>query len=79
MRKRLYIGIGVILLIALGGVVFWSALQGNRTEHFILRHMVNENGTLATYRLEDTKAGKGEAKGREALSESARVMATIYT
>lgn len=71
MRKRLYIGIGVILLITLGGVVFWSALQGNRTEHFILRHMVNENGTLATYRLEDTKAGKGEAKGREALSESA--------
>ncbi len=71
MRKRLYIGIGVILLIALGGIVFWSALQGNRTEHFILRHMVNENGTLATYRLEDTKAGTGEAKGREALSESA--------
>ena len=59
LRKRLYIGIGVILLIALGGVVFWSALQGNRTEHFILRHMVNENGTLATYRLEDTKAGNG--------------------
>src|SRR5262249_53186497 len=45
--------------------------QGNRTEHFILRHMMNENGTFATYRLADTKAGKGEAKGREALSESA--------
>ena len=71
MRKRIYIVIGVILLIALGGIVFWSALQGNRTEHFILRHMMNENGTLATYRLEDTKAGTGEAKGREALSESA--------
>ncbi|MBL2486564.1 transcriptional regulator, partial [Klebsiella pneumoniae] len=37
MRKRIYIVIGVILLIALGGIVFWSALQGNRTEHFILR------------------------------------------
>ena len=71
LRKRIYIVIGVILLIALGGIVFWSALQGNRTEHFILRHMMNENGTLATYRLEDTKAGTGEAKGREALSESA--------
>ncbi len=71
MRKRLYIGIGVIFLIALGGIVFWSALQGNRTENFILRHMVNDNGTLATYRLVDTKAGTGEAKGREALSESA--------
>ncbi|MCQ6569660.1 transcriptional regulator, partial [Bacillus mycoides] len=47
MRKRLYIGIGGILLIALGGVVFWSALQGNRTEHFGLLHMVNEIGTLA--------------------------------
>ena len=44
-----------MLLIALGGIVFWSALQGNRTEYFILRHMVNENGTLATYRLADTK------------------------
>ena len=33
--------------------------------------MVNDNGTLATYRLVDTKAGTGEAKGREALSESA--------
>ena len=62
MRKRLYIGIGVIFLIALGGIVFWSALQGNRTENFILRHMVNDNGTLATYRLVDTKAGTGEAK-----------------
>ena len=71
LRKRLYIGIGVIFLIALGGIVFWSALQGNRTENFILRHMVNDNGTLATYRLVDTKAGTGEAKGREALSESA--------
>ncbi len=56
LRKRIYIVIGVILLIALGGIVFWSALQGNRTEHFILRHMMNENGTLATYRLEDTKS-----------------------
>lgn len=71
MRKRLYIGFGVVFLIVLVGIVFWSALQGNRTEHFILRHMVNENGTLATYRLEDTKTGMGEAKGREALSESA--------
>ncbi|PEC06882.1 transcriptional regulator [Bacillus cereus] len=71
LRKRLYIGIGIIFLIALGGIVFWSALQGNRTENFILRHMVNDNGTLATYRLVDTKAGTGEAKGREALSESA--------
>ena len=78
MRKRLYIGIGVIFLIALGGIVFWSALQGNRTENFILRHMVNDNGTLATYRLVDTKAGTGEAKGREALSESA-IMVTVYT
>ena len=63
MRKRLYIGIGVILLIALGGIVFWSALQGNRTEHFILRHMVNENGTLATYRLAGYK-GRERVKRR---------------
>ncbi len=33
--------------------------------------ILNNNGTLATYRLVDTKAGTGEAKGREALSESA--------
>ncbi|PFD44838.1 transcriptional regulator [Bacillus cereus] len=71
LRKRVYIGIGIIVLLALGGSVFWAALQGNRTERFILRHMVNENGTLATYRLADTKAGTGEAKGHEALSESA--------
>lgn len=50
---------------------FWTALQGNRTEYFILRHMINENGTLATYRIADSEEGTDEAIGREALSESA--------
>ncbi|KFN01977.1 transcriptional regulator [Bacillus clarus] len=71
MGKRLYIWTGIIVLIALGGIVFLTAVQGNRTEHFILRHMFNENETIATYRLSDQKAGTSEAKGREALSESA--------
>ncbi|KEK25409.1 glycosyl hydrolase family 8 [Bacillus gaemokensis] len=71
MRKRLYICAAVIIFIVLGGIVFWTALQGNRTEYFILRHMLNDNGALATYRLEDPKVGTSEATGREALSESA--------
>ncbi|HEK9101253.1 transcriptional regulator [Bacillus pfraonensis] len=71
MRKRLYIGIACTLFIVLGGIVFWTALQGNRTEHFIMRHMMNENETLATYRIADSKVGTNEAIGREALSESA--------
>ncbi|MBC6973898.1 transcriptional regulator [Bacillus sp. Xin] len=71
MRKRLYIGIACTLFIVLGGIVFWTALQGNRTEYFIMRHMMNENETLATYRIADSKVGTNEATGREALSESA--------
>lgn len=71
MRKRLYIWIALILFLFLGGLVFFTALQGNRTEHFIMRHMMNENGLLATYRIPDSKVGKDEAKGREALSASA--------
>ena len=71
LRKRLYIGIGIIFLMRFGWNCILVSFTGNRTENFILRHMVNDNGTLATYRLVDTKAGTGEAKGREALSESA--------
>ncbi|MED4651440.1 transcriptional regulator [Bacillus pseudomycoides] len=70
MRKRLYIWIALTLFMVLGGIVFWTALQGNRTEYFIMRHMMNENGTLATYRIADSKVGTNEATGREALSES---------
>ncbi|WP_242144878.1 MULTISPECIES: transcriptional regulator [unclassified Bacillus cereus group] len=71
MNKRLYIWTGMIVLFLLGGLVFLTAFQGNRTEHFILRHMFNENGSLATHRISDPKEGKNEAAGREALSESA--------
>ncbi|MBO1623920.1 transcriptional regulator [Bacillus arachidis] len=71
MRKHLYIWVALVLFMVLGGIVFWAALQGNRTEYFILRHMINENGTLATYRIADPEEGTDEAIGREALSESA--------
>ncbi|WP_243525180.1 transcriptional regulator [Bacillus pseudomycoides] len=71
MRKRLYIWITLTLFLILGGIVFLTALQGNRTEYFIMRHMMNENKTLATYRIADSKVGTNEAIGREALSESA--------
>ncbi|MFD0770698.1 glycosyl hydrolase family 8 [Bacillus sp. CGMCC 1.60114] len=70
MRKRFYLFIVMAALIVLCGVVIWKALQGNGTEQFIIHHMTNENGTLATYRLKSGKQGTDVATGREALSES---------
>ncbi|MFX3660169.1 MAG: transcriptional regulator [Ectobacillus sp.] len=41
-----------------------------KTESFIKKHMINRNGTLATYRLRGRAMDEDEVAGREALSES---------
>lgn len=69
MKKKLYVW-GALLFILIG-IIVYIRTYGNATEKFITRHMTNENGTLATYRLESKKEGTNIAEGREALSESA--------
>ncbi|WP_369901812.1 transcriptional regulator [Bacillus manliponensis] len=69
MNKKWYIAI-IVVVILVGSAVYIRT-YGNATEKFIMRYMMNENGTLATYRLESEKGGTDIAAGREALSESA--------
>ncbi|MBM7702393.1 transcriptional regulator [Metabacillus iocasae] len=47
-----------------------SEASAYSTERFINKHMVNPNGTLATYRLPNSTVDPNYALGREALSES---------
>ncbi|MCM3585501.1 glycosyl hydrolase family 8 [Mesobacillus maritimus] len=67
-----YVGMFVVILLisVLGGYMYREAYSKFPTETFIKRHMVNQNGTLATYLKESNQADSDFVQGREALSET---------
>ncbi|WP_110114867.1 glycosyl hydrolase family 8 [Bacillus sp. CGMCC 1.16541] len=69
--KLVKVGVCLTLLFSLSGAAFSTSQASTyATEGFINKHMTNQNGTLATYRLPSTTADPNYALGRETLSES---------
>lgn len=70
-RKAVWIGLCILLGAALG-IGGWLTRAGgeNLTKRFIMTHMTNPNGTLATYLQGADSVVPELAAGREALSES---------
>ncbi|WP_018751764.1 hypothetical protein [Paenibacillus sanguinis] len=71
-RKGLWLLFLIIIIVAVmfEGRRSYFALQASPTEQFIKRHMMNANGTLATFLQEGVSDTPEIPAGREALSES---------
>ncbi|MBM7702394.1 glycosyl hydrolase family 8 [Metabacillus iocasae] len=48
----------------------WDMKKAYATEQFVKKHMINDNGTIATYRNQTDEKNDEFALGRESLSES---------
>lgn len=73
MRKKSMSILTIVLLLVVGSgayLYFFYQPRYLETEAFIKKHMLNPNGTLATYLSETPAISPDLAHGREALSES---------
>ncbi|UOQ48292.1 glycosyl hydrolase family 8 [Gracilibacillus caseinilyticus] len=68
MRKLIIIA--VVIGVVIGMMMFFQKSPMLATEAFIQRWFTNDNGTLATYILDNEEADADYVQGREALSES---------